>query len=401
MEYRLSQRRFRHWWILAGTPVLIVGLLYAWRLQAQVPAAQAAPAARGVGRLPALPVLTQPTDNEVKDMGGTFYFLEAKAKKVTSRFADGMAIADRGLDGNIRTRSTDLAGNEVGKLSIDQVSARDAEMLYESNGTQLFYAPVRPDVRPTLDWAALQAHALRRDGHPSTVEWQGRFARARGARPGNLDDAATEVVTEFDQDVTATTVRITPKPGENRRPHTLTRIYDAGVEVGEVAWVPSQKLLMWSFKNLTKGTVNEETLKKTSSGGWTFQPSLAWANVQALAFYTFHTRLAKAGTVSVARNDREPRSLGRKALESFVRPVQANAPGCDGLHWLDGSIFRPCCDAHDICYAKAGCNQYSWYWPPSMSWSCTGCNTLVAYCFYSTITISTGTCVYMPWACSW
>jgi hypothetical protein len=375
--------------------------LYAWRLQAQVPAAQAAPAARGVGRLPALPVLTQPTDNEVKDMGGTFYFLEAKAKKVTSRFADGMAIADRGLDGNIRTRSTDLAGNEVGKLSIDQVSARDAEMLYESNGTQLFYAPVRPDVRPTLDWAALQAHALRRDGHPSTVEWQGRFARARGARPGNLDDAATEVVTEFDQDVTATTVRITPKPGENRRPHTLTRIYDAGVEVGEVAWVPSQKLLMWSFKGLTKGTVNEETLKKTPSGGWTFQPSLAWANVQALAFYTFHTRLAKAGTVSVARNDREPRTLGRKVLESLVRPVQANAPGCDGLHWLDGSIFRPCCDAHDICYAKAGCNQYSWYWPPSMSWSCTGCNTLVAYCFYSTITISTGTCVYMPWACSW
>ena len=74
--------------------------------------------------MPALPVLTQPTDNEVKDMGGTFYFLEAKAKKVTARFADGMAIADRGLDGNIRTRSTDLAGNEVGKLSVDQVSAQ-------------------------------------------------------------------------------------------------------------------------------------------------------------------------------------------------------------------------------------------------------------------------------------
>ena len=159
MEYRSSQRRFRRWWVLAGTFVAMVGLLYAWRLQAQVPAAQAAPATRGVGPLPALPVLTQPTDNEVKDMGGTFYFLEGKAKKVTARFADGVAIADRGMDGNIRTRSTDLAGNEVGKLSVDQVSARDAEMLYESNGTQLFYAPVRPDVRPTLDWAALQAHA--------------------------------------------------------------------------------------------------------------------------------------------------------------------------------------------------------------------------------------------------
>ena len=103
MEYRSSQRSFRGWWILAGTLVLIVGLLCAWRLQAQVPATQTAPVARAVGRLPALPVLTQPTDNEVKDMGGTFYFLEGKAKKVTARFTDGMAIADRGLDGNIRT----------------------------------------------------------------------------------------------------------------------------------------------------------------------------------------------------------------------------------------------------------------------------------------------------------
>ncbi len=35
------------WWILAGTLVLIVGLLYAWRLQAQVPATQTAPVTRG------------------------------------------------------------------------------------------------------------------------------------------------------------------------------------------------------------------------------------------------------------------------------------------------------------------------------------------------------------------
>ena len=153
--------------------------------------------------------------------------------------------------------------------------------------------------------------------------------------------------------------------------------------------MPSQKLLM-GFQGPAKGSANEEP-GRNALGGWTFQPTLAWANVQALAFYTFHARLAKAGTVSVARNDHEPRSLGRKVLESLVRPVQANAPGCDGLHWLDGSIFRPCCDAHDICYAKAGCNQYSWYWPPSMSWACTGCNALAAYCFYSTIGISTGT----------
>ena len=398
MENRSSQRRFRRWWILAGALVLMVGLVYAWRLQAQAPAA---PAIRGIGRLPALAVSAQPGDNEVKDLGGTFYFLETRARKLTTRFADGIAVAERGLDGNIRTRSTDLAGNDTGTLSVDQVGARDAEMLYESNGAQVLYAPIRPEVRPTLDWAAMQAHALRRDGHPAAVEWKGKFARARAARPGNLDDGAAEVVTEFDQDITAKTVRVVPKPGENKRPSTLTRLYDGGVLVGEMAWVPSQKMLMWSFKGLTKGSVNEETLRKTPSGGWTFQPSMAWANVQALAFYTFHTRLAKAGSVSVARNESRPRTWGQKVLDAVVRPVEANAPGCDGLHWLDGSIYRPCCDAHDLCYVKAGCGQYSWFWPPSMSWSCTACNTAAAYCFYATFGGTTGTCVYLPGACSW
>jgi hypothetical protein len=401
MENRSSQRKTRRWWIVAAAVLLMVGLVCAWRLHAQGPAQQPVPATRVPGRLPALPVLAQVTDNEVKDMGGTFYFLEDRARKVTTRFADGVATAERGLDGNIKTRSTDLAGNELGKLTVDQVSARDAEMLYETNGTPAFYAPVRPDVRPTLDWATLQAQALRRDGHPSSVQWQGRFARRPGYKPGNLDDGAVEVVTEFDHEITATTTRVIPKPGENKRPSTLTRIYDAGVEVGEVAWVPSQKLLMWNFRGLTKGAVNEETLKKTPSGGWTFQPSMGWSNVQALAFYTFHSRLAKAGTGSVARTDPAKRSLGQKLMDAVVQPVAANDPGCDGLHWMDSSIFRPCCDAHDICYAKVGCNQFSWFWPPSMSWSCNACNAAAVYCFYSTAGLATGTCVYMPGSCGW
>jgi hypothetical protein len=400
MEHRSSQRRLSRWWILAGAIVLMVGIVYAWRLQAQTPTAPVVPQ-RGTSRLPQLRVLAEATDNEVKDMGGTFYFLESRARKVTTRFADGTAVAERSMDGNIKTKSTDSAGNELARLTVDQVSAKDAEMLYESNGTRLFSAAVRPEVRPTLDWAALQAQALRRDGHPATVQWQGRFARARGLRPGNLDDGATEVVTEFEQDITARTVRVVPKPGENKRPSTLTRIYDGGVEVGEVAWVPSQKLLMWSFKGLSKGAVTEEVLKKTPSGGWTFQPSMGWTNVQALAFYTFHSRLAKQGTVSVARHQTERRSWGQRLLDAVVQPLEADTPGCDGLHWLDGSIFRPCCDAHDICYARSGCNQWSWWWPASMSWNCSVCNSVAVYCFYSTYGSATGTCVYMPGACSW
>jgi hypothetical protein len=383
-------------WILAAALIVFVGLVCAWRLQAQQPAQ---PVLRGAGRVPALPVLAQATGNEAKDMGGTFYYLEGRARKVTTRFADGAAVAERGADGNIKTRATDLAGNEVGQLKVDQVGARNAEMVYETNGAPRFYAAVRPEVRPTLDWATLQAHALRADGHPASVEWQGRFARSRGLKTGNLDDRAQEVLTEFDQDITAKTVRVSPKPGDKRRPFTQTRIYDGGVEAGEMAWVPSEKLLMWNFKGLTKGAINEETLRKTPSGAWTFQPTMGWANVQALAFYTFHSRLAKGGAGSAARNQSQPKGWLQKAAESIVQPVAADTAGCDGLHWLDGSLYRPCCDAHDRCYAAAGCGAWSWWYPPSMSWSCTACNAVAAVCFYSTYGLTTGTCIYMPGAC--
>ena len=60
MEYGSSRRRFGRLWILAGTVVMLMCLMYAWRLQAQQPVR---PFARGTGRLPALPVLAQVTDN--------------------------------------------------------------------------------------------------------------------------------------------------------------------------------------------------------------------------------------------------------------------------------------------------------------------------------------------------
>ena len=76
---------------------------------------------------------------------------------------------------------------------------------------------------------------------------------------------------------------------------------------------------MWSFKGLTKGSVDDATLRKTPSGGWTFQPTMGWANVQALAFYSFHTRLAKAGTGSVAKNQSSPRTTRSQRMHEVER----------------------------------------------------------------------------------
>jgi hypothetical protein len=78
MEYRSSQRRFRRVWIPAGAVVVLVGLVYAWGLKAQTPVP---PLVRAASRVPDLPVLAQVTDNEIKDMGGTFYHLEGRARE--------------------------------------------------------------------------------------------------------------------------------------------------------------------------------------------------------------------------------------------------------------------------------------------------------------------------------
>ena len=63
---------------------------------------------------------------------------------------------------------------------------------------------------------------------------------------------------------------------------------------------------------MTKGSINEETLKKTPVGGWTFKPTMAWANVQALAFYTFHSRVAKAGAGPSLGDESQPRNWQQK-----------------------------------------------------------------------------------------
>src|SRR6476660_9111725 len=41
------------------------------------------------------------------DRGATFYWLEGSAARVTARFADAVAIAERGADGALRTRLLD------------------------------------------------------------------------------------------------------------------------------------------------------------------------------------------------------------------------------------------------------------------------------------------------------
>ena len=68
-------------------------------------------------------------------------------------------------------------------------------------------------------------------------------------------------------------------------------------------------------------------------------------------------------------------------LDFFEPTVHANEAGCDYLHWLDGTIYRFCCDAHDLCYEKyEGCTGRSW-WEFWKGWNCDGCNVMAVVCF--------------------
>jgi hypothetical protein len=318
---------------------------------------------------------------KIDDLGPTFQHLERKATRVRTRYQEATALVERGVDGDFRTRLHDAGGNELSQFAVTHDSLGGARLELSAGGERVT-APPRAELRPTLDWANLQAYALWKD-HPDAgdqIEWQGRFVRGRGPKGASLDDAPIETETEFDGDIRVVTAKnardVEVGPRMKRRPTFVSHVFASGVDVGTIRWYEREKVLAWDYPGLTKGFVNAERLQ--TNGAWPFKPTMAWANVQGLAFYEFHSKLKARGTVA----ERRPGLLQRIA-QSIAPTVSANTAGCDGLHWLDSSIFRPCCDTHDRCYQRIGCSSVSWFWAPiwGSTWSCNSCNASVTVCF--------------------
>lgn len=327
-----------------------------------------------------LPIATG-ASAEVPDMGSTYRFLERKATKVTTIFEDGRAVAERHLDGSIRASLQDRAGNERSQLGVDHDGSDTARVSFTAGGRAIVARP-RPALHPTLDWANLQAHALSSD-EPRTaddLEWQGAYLRLRGSRRAN-GAAPVAVRTEFESGLEVVTASnagdIEVGHGVRRRPTFVSRVLLHGAEVGAIRWYAAEQILGWDFPGLSRGFVDPSRLK--DHGGWTFTPTLAWANIQGLAFYEFHSRVKAGGSVAQSRP-----SLPRRLLEAVAPTLAADSAGCDGLHWFDDTVLRPCCDVHDRCYQRnSGCSASSWYWVPwtGNSWTCSLCNTQVTLCF--------------------
>jgi hypothetical protein len=323
------------------------------------------------------------------DRGVTYHSLEHEATRVTTRFVDAVAIADRTVDGELSTRLKDPAGNEIVTFRVHHVDAESDSLefvLPDSPDKSPRHAARRSGLRPTLDWTNEQAYSLWADRSAldrASLEWQDMFMRPAGAQKRNLSEAALQTDTEWRGGFSATVVK---KVGTHTSYLTgrkttavvfISSFRKDGVEIGSSQWWPQEQTFAWAFPGLTAGYVDPSRLRQ--NGGWPMSPDMAWMNTQNLAFYQFHTLVKERGTVS-ARNAGWLQKLG-----AIVAPtLHANEAGCDDMHWLDQTMFRPCCDSHDLCYAKydPSCGASSW-WMWWSSWQCSQCNLYVVGCFMS------------------
>ena len=313
--------------------------------------------------------------------GETYYAFEAGAVRVTSRFADAVAVSERSFDGDLHTTLTDAAAAEIGRLKFDRIDgAHDIVQYAPRSGTAL-QAFNDPAVRPTLHGNARQAYSLWKDQADGThaLRWQDGLMRRAGSPARDIERDTLEVETEWSSGLTARTVRGATRgdalPGRALgREVLVTRLFRDGAEMGAINWFPESRVLMWSLPGLTKGYIAPEHLT-TTAGSWPFTPDMEWLNIQIAAFHQFKTQIDKNGFVA-KRQLRWP-----DRLLAFVEPtLLANEPGCDGFHWLDGTVFRYCCDVHDLCYSKVGCTANTW-WRIWESWRCDFCNTYAIACF--------------------
>lgn len=335
------------------------------------------------------------------DMGSTYRDLDAEVEMLMTTWPDAIAVTTRpsGPSGRRSARAGGLCRARDGALETRVYDAKGRVRLFVCTGEDgrvevrgplvgddFSVVESTPIGRPTTDWANLQAYSLWRDLqllHAETVpdlRWSGNFLRPEilireGDDPTFVRDLleSIEDVQAVFSEVIASTMAI-PEPAEEGETadqalvpgrstvgnsaeekdgptyatfSTVLVNRRSGEWLGGALWFGNERIYSWNFGDLTSGLVSDERIP----GGIPFTPNLAWSNIQSYAFWKMH------GALEVPFND----------------------PGCDGLHWLDNTIFRPCCDEHDRCYEKWGCTYKSWFFVEG--WKCTHCNLAVVFCF--------------------
>jgi hypothetical protein len=307
--------------------------------------------------------------------GDTYYWFEGQIQRATARFADATVVAARGSAGEVHAAVRDLHGNDLAKLSVTSNSVQ-----YAPTAGPSLLALNDSGERPSLDWSARQAYALWTGG-TANVEWRSGFIRSqRAAASGEPRELETKWANGLTAVVSRKSVgRIELAKGRFAHGDVLKgELTKDGLTAGIALWFDRDRVFAWDIPGLTKGWIGPEHLHAVH-GGWPFTPDMQWLNLQLIAFHHFQTLINANGFV--ARRDACGRKSWADAIANvFVPTLHANEPGCDGLHWLDGTVYRMCCDIHDYCFSKFGCTSKTW-WMIWTSWKCDLCNVFVIDCF--------------------
>ena len=357
----------------AATALMLVAAWSAVSWRGTAARASAAPP-NGTGTVRTAPAGTRIAGDPGKK-GDTYYWFESQTQNVTARFADATVVAARGLAGEVHATVRDLHGNDVANVSVNTNTVQ-----YAPSTGQPLLALNDSGERPTLDWSTRQAYELWRGG-TTNLGWNGGFMRS--PRAGAAGEAR-EIETKWANGLTAVASRksvgrIELAKGRFAHGRVLKgELRKDGVPAGIALWFEQDRVFAWDIPGLTKGWIGPEHLQPVH-GGWPFTPDMQWLNLQMIAFHHFKTLINANGFV--ARGDSCGRDSWATALANFFVPtLHANEPGCDGLHWLDGTVFRICCDVHDYCFSKFGCTSKTW-WMLWTSWKCDLCNAFVVECF--------------------
>ena len=312
------------------------------------------------------------------EKGATYYALEGQTTRFTTRFLDGTtAVAERSADGNIQTKLEDVAGNEINRFNV----GHDVLMYLRPSADPVQAVP-DASVHTTLDWSNRQSHRLHQDRVVSSsgLEWrEGLIRHASATARDEERSTVREVETQWVNGLSARTARVRATPGQKfggnpvQGDILVTKLIRDGVEVGLTNYLTFERVFAWTLPGITQGQINNDHLK-TRYAGWPFTPDMVWMNLQAIGLYHWKTTIARKGFVAECRPKTNP------FVQFFMPTVSADEPGCDGLHWLDGTLLRFCCDVHDYCYAKHGCTSSSW-WMFWSSWQCDNCNMAAVRCF--------------------
>jgi hypothetical protein len=327
--------------------------------------------------------------------------LEGQTTRVTTRFKSGhVAVAERSRIGNVTTTLRDEGGNEVARLKVNRIDGAHDLVHYQSRDAAPFQAMSNPNVvKPTLDWSAKQAYHLRQGGTDHLV-WDGDTMRSRAKARIDAEAEVTEVDTEWAEGLSSNVTRqvYAPRTIAGRTiggPVLVSDLKQHGTSVGWAIWFEKDRTFAYHIPQLMPNgpdVIFESDLMKAYGTGWPFKPDTAWINLQIIATHHLKTLVARNGSTNAASNctDKSKQATRIARLTNFFVPsLLANEPGCDDLHRLDGGVVRDCCDDHDLCYEKNGCDSSTW-WQWWRSWSCDRCNLTVVRCFLIQGTLDPG-----------